>query len=198
MHQPPYQESAALELPLFWEQSRQKVPLRRLDFFQLRAESLGQVAKVDIELVRKVLQRNEIDYETISQVLEDLEISLGEEGVGDAPATPPIKKQFVILASDPEGKLVEDLFTGWVLQIPEDQSPMEASEQLIRAAYEFNRTKRGAREPAKTITDVCEVVPAKFLRAQSIWVRTKEPVLIIRTDNQVPATQLKEENIDTE
>jgi hypothetical protein len=147
------------------------------------------MAKVDLALVREVMQRNEIDYTIISQVLEDLELELngdGDEEEGEP--LPPVKKQFVILVSDPEGKFSEELFTGWVLQIPEDQSPLEVNAQLIRAAYEFNQSKKGARDPAKTITDVCEIVPAKFLKTQQVWVKTKEPVLVIRTNNRVPTT----------
>jgi hypothetical protein len=147
------------------------------------------MAKVDIDLVRKVLQRNEVDYETISQVLEDLELEVGgPEGTESGELLPPVKKQFVILISDPNGKFTDELFTGWVLQIPEDQSPLEVTARLIRAAYDFNQSKKGARDPAQTITDVCEAVPAKFLKPQQVWVKTKEPVLVIRTDNKVPLT----------
>jgi hypothetical protein len=147
------------------------------------------MAKVDIDLVRKVLQRNEVDYETISQVLEDLELEVGgPEGTETGELLPPVKKQFVILISDPNGKFTDELFTGWVLQIPEDQSPLEVTARLIRAAYDFNQSKKGARDPAQTMTDVCEVVPAKFLKPQQVWVRTKEPVLVIRTDNKIPLT----------
>jgi hypothetical protein len=149
------------------------------------------MAKVDIDLVRKVLQRNEVDYEIISQVLEDLEseaVEPDEGGMGET--LPPVKKQFVILISDPDGKFADELFTGWVLQIPEDQSPLEVNARLIRAAYEFNQSKKGAREPAKTITDVCEIVPTKFLKQQQVWVKTKEPVLLVRTDNQIPLMPL--------
>jgi hypothetical protein len=144
------------------------------------------MAKVDIELVRKVLQRNEVDFEIIAQVLGDLEMEISVDEEGEVSVLPPVKKQFVILVSDPDRKFSEELFTGWVLQIPEDQSPLEINAQLIRAAYEFNRTRKGAREPAKSITDVCEIVPQKYLRAQSVWVKTKEPVLLVRTDNQIP------------
>ncbi|MDR0727279.1 MAG: hypothetical protein LBF26_00050 [Puniceicoccales bacterium] len=145
------------------------------------------MAKVDIDMVRKVLQRNEIDYEIISQVLEDLELEVGGSDAPEADGMlPPVKKQFVILISDPNGKFTDELFTGWVLQIPSDQSPLEVNAKLIRAAYDFNQSKKGAREPAQTITDVCEVVSAKFLKPQHVWVKTKEPVLVIRTDNRVP------------
>jgi hypothetical protein len=145
------------------------------------------MAKVDIDLVRKVLQRNEVDYETISQVLEDLELELGNPDAAESEGLlPPVKKQFVILISDPNGRFTDELFTGWVLQVPEDQSPLEVPAKLIRAAYDFNQSKKGARDPAQTITDVCEVVPVKFLKPQQVWVKTKEPILVIRTDNKIP------------
>lgn len=144
------------------------------------------MAKIDIDTVRKVLQRNDVDMETISQVLEDLEIELGGNENEAAPAMPIQKKQYVMLISDPEGRFSGDLFTGWVLQIPEDQSPLEVTAQLIRSAYEYNQSKRGQREPVKTIADVCEIVPAKFLKAQNVWVKTKEPILVVHTDNTVP------------
>ncbi|MDR3316597.1 MAG: hypothetical protein LBS68_00770 [Puniceicoccales bacterium] len=152
------------------------------------------MAKVEIDLVRKVLQRNDVELEIITQILDDLEIEVSKDGDGVEPAgLSPEKKQFVILVSDPEGKLKEDLFVGWVLQISESQSPMEIGTHLFRAAYEFNHSKKGARDPVKTVTDVCEIVPAKTLRAQSIWVKTKEPVLVVRTDNRIPLTPPPEE-----
>ncbi|MDR2341366.1 MAG: hypothetical protein LBD72_03515 [Puniceicoccales bacterium] len=145
------------------------------------------MAKVDIDLVRKVLQRNEIDFETISQVLEDLELEVGGPDASESgELLPPVKKQFVILISDPSGKFTGELFTGWVLQIPEDQSPLEVPAKLIRAAYDFNQSKKGVRDPVQSITDVCEVVQAKFLKPQGVWVKTKEPILVIRTDNKIP------------
>ncbi|MDR0428698.1 MAG: hypothetical protein LBG86_01530 [Puniceicoccales bacterium] len=148
------------------------------------------MAKLDIDLIREVMRRNEIDYEVISQVLEDLEMEISSDEMEKGELLPPVKKQFVILVSDPDGRFADALFTGWVLQIPEDQSPLEVNAQLIRAAYEFNRSKKGARDPAKTITDVCEIVPIKFLKAQQVWVKTKEPVLLVRTDNQIPLVPL--------
>jgi hypothetical protein len=144
-----------------------------------------QMAKVDIDLVRKILHQNEIDGETISQILDDLESELGA-GEEDTMPPPPVKKQFVILVSDPDGKFAEDMFMGWVLQIPEEKSAQEVNADLIRAAYEFNASKRGSKDPAKTITDVCEIVPSKILRKHSVWVKTKEPILVIHTNNKVP------------
>lgn len=165
------------------------MPEKSVDFRRRADDDRGAVAKVEIELVRKVLQRNDLDYEVISQILGDLELEVSSGDEVDSPSMPPVKKQFVMLVSDPDGKFAGELFTGWVLQIPEDQSPLEINAQLVRAAYDFNRSRKGSKDPARTITDVCEIVPAKILRNQAVWVRTKEPVLIVRTDNKIPTTE---------
>ncbi len=149
------------------------------------------MAKVDIDLLKMVLQRNSVDVRKIAQILEDInqeQLAAEEDNEKD----PPVKKQYVVVLSDPEGDLEGKEYTGWVVQIPEDESPYEANDKLIRAAYEYNVTKKGRRMPVQQISEVCEHVAAKILKEQKIWVRTKEPVFILRTDNVVPMeTKLK-------
>jgi hypothetical protein len=105
---------------------------------------------------------------------------LGEE------QPPAVKKQFVILVSDPDGKLPKDDFAGWVLQIPESESPATVEERIIRGAYEYNATKKGRLYPTKTIGEALENIPAKHFKETEIWVKTKTPVLVLRTDNEIP------------
>jgi hypothetical protein len=40
--------------------------------------------------------------------------------------------------------------------------------------------------PAKTMADAIENVPAKVFKEQQLWVKTKAPVFVIRTDNEIP------------
>lgn len=148
------------------------------------------MAKVDLELVKVVLQRNSLDIKQVSQIIEELNQELAAT-VDDEEKPAPVKKQHVIVASDPEGQLEGVTIVGWVVQIPEEDSPYVATERLIRSAYEFNQTKKGRRFGAKSIAEVCEHVPARILKEQNIWVKTKEPVLIVRTDNVVPLEKVK-------
>lgn len=142
------------------------------------------MAKADLELVKMVLQRNEIDVRRVAMILE--EISQELKAMEDEPKPPPVKKQFVMVVSDPKGELEGRDFTGWVVQVPEDDSPITAVERLHRLAYEFNVTPKGRRLPVKTVAEVCEFVPARLQKEQSVWVKTKEPVLLVRSDNKVP------------
>ena len=102
------------------------------------------------------------------------------------PPAPRVPKQFAILVSDPQSQLPSTDFTGWVLQIPEEESPALLEERLRQAAYDFNQTPKGRRLPVKTIGEACETVPARILKEHQVWVKTKEPVLILRTENAIP------------
>jgi hypothetical protein len=138
-----------------------------------------------------ILQRNELDLELVSQIIEDIntEAAAAEQTEEDKP--PPVKKQFVFMLSDPKGELAGKDYVGWVLQIPEDDSPFTAEERLIRAAYEHNTTRKGRRMPVKTIAEVCEHVPTRVAKEQHIWIKTKEPVYVLRTGGKVPMDEIK-------
>ena len=146
--------------------------------------------KVDLELVKMILQRNELDIRVVSQIIEDInsEVAAAED---EEEKVPPQKKQFVMLVSDPQGELEGKDFVGWVLQIPEDDSPMSTEERLIRSAYEYNMSKKGHRMPVKTIPEVCEHVGGKFTKEQAVWIKTKEPVYVLRTGGKVPLDEIK-------
>ena len=100
---------------------------------------------------------------------------------------PAIKKQLCILVSDPAGIIKTDL-VGWVVQLPEEESPATIEERIFRAAYDFNATKRGQQHPVQTVGEAMESVGAKQFKEARIWVKTKTPVLIVTTRNEIPKT----------
>ena len=146
------------------------------------------MAKVDIDLVKNILQRNELDVRQINNIIGDLEQEmkiLQEEN----PPVPRVKKDFAIMISDPEGVLPKDDLVGWVLQLPEEEPPMALEGQIHKAAYDFNQTPKGRRLPVGTIGEACEAVPARIFKEHNVWVKTKEPVLVLKTDNAIPMDQ---------
>jgi hypothetical protein len=143
------------------------------------------MAKVDLELVRMILQRNEVDVRTISQILEDINVEIAGQ-VDEEEKEPKVKKQYLILISDPYGELKKKDYVGWVVQIPEGDNFYAVQERIITAAYAFNQSKKGRRAPIKTIAEACENVGQKYFKEQKVWIKTKEPVLVLTTDNQVP------------
>lgn len=141
--------------------------------------------KIDVNQVADILKRNEVEPSILKQIVAEMQAVLEAEAGEEKP--PPVKKQWCIMISDPEGRLPEgEDFAGWVLQIPESESVMTTEERVRRAAYEFNATKRGRLLPASTVGEAMENVAAKHFKEADCWVKTKTPVLMLKTDNKIP------------
>lgn len=149
------------------------------------------MARIDVETLKFILQRNEPDIRKVNEIMQEVEMELKAEEEEKANRPPPIKKQFSIIVADPEGELAEKDLTGWVVQIPEDDSVTVAPERIIKAAYEFNATPKGRRMPVQTIGEACEVVTAKLLKEQNVWVKTKVPVLAVTCPNKIPTEKVE-------
>ncbi|MEO0797454.1 MAG: hypothetical protein AAFX93_20060 [Verrucomicrobiota bacterium] len=140
--------------------------------------------KVEIDLAKMVMTRNGLDIRTVAQIIEDINSELQAQAEDEKPPT--IKKQFVVVVSDPDEVLQGKVLTGWVVQIPEEDSPHVVEERLFSLAHEYNMTKKGRRIPVKTVAEVCENVPARLQKEAKAWVKTKEPVYVFPTKNRIP------------
>jgi len=144
------------------------------------------MAKVDVDILKKLLERNDIEARKRNQVLQDIKHLLEQEALEKEMKPPAVKKEFVILLSDPRGHLKGQDVSGWVLQIPEGENAGLALDKLTTAAYEHNASPKGRKFPVETIGEACESVSPKILAEQNVWVKTKIPVLVLRTDNKLP------------
>ncbi len=143
--------------------------------------------KVSVELIHEVLTQNELEPEVVNKLIKQIEEQAAREAEAEKEARePPVKKQFVVVLSDPNGTLPEEDYVGWVAQIPENDSPGVTVERIIRASYEYNISKKGRKYPVKSIGEACEAVGARFLKEQDVAIKTKTPVTILRTDNKIP------------
>ena len=141
--------------------------------------------KIEVNKVAEILKKNEISPAVLRQVIEEMNLAV-QPDPGDGETPPAVKKQFVILVSDPDGKLPKHDFVGWVLQLPENESMVTTQERIHRSAYDYNATKKGQLMPVKTVGEAIENVPAKFFKEADLWVKSKIPVLVLRTDNEIP------------
>lgn len=142
--------------------------------------------KIEVNQVAEILKRNKLDPALLRQVVEEMNMVADAASQADEDKPPAVKKQFVILISDPEGRLPSNDFVGWVLQIPETESVATTQERIFRSAYDFNASKKGRLLPVKTVGEAMESVPAKHFKEAEVWVKTKTPVLMLRTDNEIP------------
>lgn len=143
------------------------------------------MAKIDVSTVAEILKKNHIDPALLRRVIEEMNLAV-QPDPGDEEKPPAVKKQFVILLSDPDGRMPKNDFVGWVLQIPENESAATTQDRLFRSAYDYNTTKKGRLHPVRTVGEAVENVPAKHFKEAELWVKTKTPVLLVRTDNEIP------------
>jgi hypothetical protein len=141
--------------------------------------------KIEVNKVAEILKKNEISPAILRKVIEELNLAV-QPDPADEEKPPAVKKQFVILVSDPDGRLPKHDFVGWVLQIPESESVATTLDRVFRTSYDFNTTKKGRLLPVKTVGEAIENVPAKAFKEADVWVKTKTPVLVVRTDNEIP------------
>jgi hypothetical protein len=141
--------------------------------------------KIEVNKVAEILKKNEISPAILRRIVEEMNLA-AQPDAGDDEKPPAVKKQFVIVVSDPDGKLPKHDFVGWVVQIPESESVATTLDRIFRSSYDFNTTKKGRLMPVKTVGEAIENVPAKSFTEADVWVKTKTPVLVIRTDNEIP------------
>jgi hypothetical protein len=134
------------------------------------------MAKVDIDVVQRVLQENGVDVRLTAEILKQIRDAAAEDAVE---REKPVKKQHLVLVSEPEEGLPKDL-VGWVVQLPEDDDPRDVAGKIAEAASAFNASPKGQRLPVKSFGDACQSLPAK---ARYVWVKTREPVRVIAVKN---------------
>ena len=140
--------------------------------------------KIDVSKVAEILKKNQIDPAVLRRVIEEMNIAVQPDTGEEKP--PAVKKQWVIVLSDPESRLPKGDFVGWVLQIPENECVVTTPDRVFRAIYDFNASKKGRLLPVKTVGEAFENVPAKHFKDADVWVKSKIPVLMLRTDNEIP------------
>jgi hypothetical protein len=153
------------------------------------------MAKIEVNQVAEILKKHKLDPSILREIVEEMnEITAPATDEDIKPPAP--KKQFVVLLSDPEGKLAKKDLTGWVVQIPEDASPHSTTDRIFKGAYDFNASKRGRLLPVKSVGEALESGSAKYFKEAELWVKTKLPVAVMITDNVLPKDEFKMEKVD--
>lgn len=141
--------------------------------------------KVDIEAVKSCAQEAKIESDKVDELLMALQQRKVEEDA-EKEKKPVVKKEFVCLVSDPEGKLKDlEEHVAWVVQITEEDDPDFILSKVNEAAADYNVTKKGRKNPVKSVGEAFEAVGAKHFTSREVWVKTKMPVRIVSTDNQL-------------
>jgi hypothetical protein len=153
------------------------------------------MAKIEVNQVAEILKKHKLEPALLREIVQ--EMNEFTQPAADEDIKPPApKKQFVVLLSDPEGKLPKKDLTGWVVQIPENASPFSTTDRIFKGAYDFNASKKGRLLPVKSVGEALESASAKYFKESELWVKTKMPVAVVVTDNVLPKDEFKVEKID--
>jgi len=148
------------------------------------------MAKIEIAKVAEVLKRSNLEVEVLKEIIQALQEEANAADDEKEEKPPAQKKQFVILVSDPDGAMPEGKeFVGWIVQIPEMASVLTVNERIHKASYDFNSSKRGRKNPVSTVGEACEAVASKHFKENDIAIKTKIPVAVVVTDNQIPSDE---------
>ncbi len=139
------------------------------------------MAKVDIEIVQKILKESGVDVRMAAEILNQIRDAVAEEAVE---REKPAKKQMLVLVSEPEEGLPKDL-TGWVVQLLEDDDPKEVSAKIVEVAKAFNESPKGQRMPVESFGDAVQSISGKLFKESDLWIKTREPVRIIPVKNSI-------------
>lgn len=146
--------------------------------------------KVDIEQVEHTANLVGIDQTKTQKLIKDLRQAIEEENA-DKDKQPREKKQFIVIANVDEKTtdFVEELQNTpiSVIEYPEDGDHNEVINKIYAAIYDFNaNNKKGQKNPVKKVFEGLEVLPMKHFKEVGVGRKTKEPVIIVTTDNNVP------------
>ena len=130
--------------------------------------------KVDTDVVKAVLHRHSLSGATIENIIKDIRDELAADE-GETEKQPQVKKKFVAVRQKGNAGV-------FIAQIPEDDDEVTTLDKINRSAEEFNRSKKGRRAPVSTVAEACEWVPAKFFKENHVWMKTKDPVMVLDVD----------------
>lgn len=165
------------------------------------SDTIEYNAVVEVLDVKTALSKYNIDESIQQNILAELsvvadeyaaqlkdKINSGEEESNNVQEEkdkePRVKKEFILLLSDPEHKITSEHF-GWAFQMEEDQNPGELVDKIKMAAGDFNRSKKGQKVPVNSIGETIQNVSSKFFKEYKIYPKHKEPVYICITDNKL-------------
>jgi len=134
--------------------------------------------KFDKDIVEQVLcDYPEIDMSTRVKIINDIEREV-EQNKPEREKNP--KKQFVaIVVTDNEEIEEVPMF---MVQIEEGDDHNTIIDRITHATAEHNNTPKGEKFPIDTLGGALQETKRKFITEKKVWVKTKEPVIIVRTD----------------
>ena len=147
--------------------------------------------KVDLADIEHILNKHNIDRTTINAVVEDAKQAVEDAKADGGEAKKKGKYKHLIVVCDPEKEFpgIENL-SMYILKVKDEKAHTEVLPRLYKGVYEFNaKSRKGRKNPVKTLGDAMQAVPPKFYKPAKSPILTKEPVIVLVSDNKIPDGQ---------
>ncbi len=134
--------------------------------------------KISIDAIEleTILRKNNVDAKLVKAIVKDAEETT-EENKADkgGAAGPKTKYKYVIVASDPDGLVPNlDNIPMWVFKVPDEEKHTEVLPRFFK------------KNPIKSVGDGIQAVGSKHFKPAKSPILTKEPVIVLVTDNKIP------------
>ncbi len=142
--------------------------------------------KLDIEQFEQLLVKNNVEHDTIVKILTEAVQVIQENKEERQTGEVKTKFLYTVLLSDPENKMPADFQpVAWVVKHRDSLNVQVIPEKISNIANDYNSTKAGRRRPITKVSDVFESVKRKLWMKEDIFHCTKEPVLVLKTTNNL-------------
>jgi hypothetical protein len=138
------------------------------------------MSKVSIEEVNLVLNETALSETEKLKVIQKLEQVIREEKENKEPREKS-KNQFIGITT---GNDVNSAPV-WIIQAKGEMDHTEVVPLITAAVKDFNQTKKGSKQPIKTIAEAFEHCKKKLMTERGISPKTKEPIIIVKTVNEI-------------
>jgi hypothetical protein len=134
---------------------------------------------IKLNKVVDVLKTKKLAPEVLRTIVEELKKI--EETKPERDTTPKVKKQWVVIAYDPENKLAGMDVFAFVAQMDEAEAPDTILGKIAVAKNAYNVTKKGKKYPVKTLGEAFDKIPRKFTKEAGYLPKTKDVVTVVKS-----------------
>jgi hypothetical protein len=134
---------------------------------------------IKLDKVVQVLKTKNLAPAVLKNIVEELQKI--EETKPDKPITDKVKKQWVVVAYDPDNKLAAlDVFA-FVAQIDAAEKPDAILGYVAAARNSYNLTKKGKKFPVKNLAEAFDRIPRKFTKEAGYLPKNKDAIVVVKT-----------------
>jgi len=145
--------------------------------------------KIDIDEIPQILLSLKVDQKTVQQVADKLR-EVAEDNAAEAgPKGPKSKYKYLVVASDPDNLYPQlENIPMWVFKVKDEEKHTDVLPRFFKGVYDFNaKSRKGKKNPIKSVGDGIQTVGPKFFKPEKSPILTKNPVIVLKTDNKIPS-----------